>query len=121
MAQRTVITLVDDLDHKEIQADGQTITFAYQGIHYEIDLSEKNAKRFDKAMSRSWPRRVESAADHSGPRLSPPRPTTRQSGSGHSPTASRSPTEAAFPPTSSSSTRLLETNSRNARQTSALW
>ena len=51
MAQRTVITLVDDLDHKEIQADGQTITFAYQGIHYEIDLSEKNAKRFDKAMS----------------------------------------------------------------------
>jgi len=51
VAQRTVITLVDDLDHKEIEADGQTIRFAYQGIQYEIDLSEKNAKRFDKAIS----------------------------------------------------------------------
>jgi hypothetical protein len=50
VVQRTVITLVDDLDHKEID-DGQTITFAYQGIQYEIDLSEKNAKRFDKAIS----------------------------------------------------------------------
>ena len=45
MAQRTVITLIDDLDRREIEADGQTIRFAYQGIQYEIDLSEKNAKK----------------------------------------------------------------------------
>ena len=51
MAQRTVITLIDDLDHKEIEADGQTIRFAYQGIQYEIDLSEKNAKKLDKALA----------------------------------------------------------------------
>ena len=51
MAQRTVITLIDDLDHREIEADGQTIKFAYQGIQYEIDLSEKNAKKFDKALA----------------------------------------------------------------------
>ena len=51
MAQRNVITLVDDLDHKEIEADGQTIRFAYQGIQYEIDLSEKNAKKLDKALA----------------------------------------------------------------------
>jgi hypothetical protein len=51
VAQRTVITLIDDLDHKEIQADAQTIRFACQGIQYEIDLSEKNAKKFDKALA----------------------------------------------------------------------
>lgn len=51
MAQRTVITLVDDLDHKEIEADGQTIRFAYQGIQYEIDLSEKHAKKLDNALA----------------------------------------------------------------------
>ena len=51
MAQRTVITLVDDLDQKEIEADGQTIRFAYQGIQYEIDLSEKHAKKLDNALA----------------------------------------------------------------------
>ena len=51
MAQRTVIRLIDDLDHREIEADGQTIRFAYQGIQYEIDLSEKNAKKLDKALA----------------------------------------------------------------------
>ena len=51
MAQRTVIKLVDDLDHKEIESDGQTITFAYQGIQYEIDLSEKNTKKLDTALA----------------------------------------------------------------------
>ncbi len=44
MVERTVTTLVDDLDHREIEIDGQTIRFGYQGIQYEIDLSEKNAK-----------------------------------------------------------------------------
>ena len=51
MAQRTVITLIDDLDHKGVEADGHTIRFAYQGIQYEIDLSEKNAKKLDKALA----------------------------------------------------------------------
>jgi hypothetical protein len=51
VAQRTVVTLVDDLDHKEIESDGQTIRFAYQGIQYEIDLSEKHAKKLDIALA----------------------------------------------------------------------
>jgi hypothetical protein len=60
VVQRTVTTLVDDLDHREIESDGQTIRFAYQGIQYEIDLSEKNAKKLDKALARpSWQRHVE--------------------------------------------------------------
>jgi len=51
MAQRALIKLVDDLDHQEIEADGQTVRFAYQGIQYEIDLSDKNAKKLDKALA----------------------------------------------------------------------
>jgi len=50
MAQRTLIRLVDDLDHKEIE-DGQTVKFAYQGVQYEIDLSDKNAQKLDKALA----------------------------------------------------------------------
>ena len=67
MAQRTLIKLVDDLDHKEIESDGQTVRFSYQGIQYEIDLSEKNAKKFDQALAPfvAAARRVSSRAPRS--------------------------------------------------------
>ena len=51
MAQRTVIKLVDDLDNKEIEDGGQTVSFSYNGVQYEIDLGEKNAKKFDDALA----------------------------------------------------------------------
>ena len=51
MAQRTIIKLVDDLDNKEIEDDGQTVSFSYNGVQYEIDLSEKNAKKFGDALA----------------------------------------------------------------------
>ena len=51
MAQRTVIKLVDDLDNKEIEHGGQTVSFSYNGVQYEIDLREKNAKKFDDALA----------------------------------------------------------------------
>ena len=51
MAQRTIIKLVDDLDDKEIDEGGQTVSFSYNGTQYEIDLSEKNAKKFDTALA----------------------------------------------------------------------
>ena len=63
MAQRTIIKLVDDLDNKEIEDDGQTVTFSYNGVQYEIDLSEKNAKKFDDALAPSSQQRGGSAAD----------------------------------------------------------
>lgn len=40
MAQKTVVSLVDDLDQGE--AD-ETVEFGLDGVTYEIDLSEKNA------------------------------------------------------------------------------
>ena len=87
MVQRTVTTLVDDLDHREIESDGQTIRFAYQGIQYEIDLSEKNAKKLDKALAPfvAAARRVSSGGPRS--KALPALLTPKLYGSGQSPTA----------------------------------
>jgi hypothetical protein len=49
MAKRTVHLLVDDLDGGE--AD-ETIMFGIDGVHYEIDLSTKNAARMREAIVR---------------------------------------------------------------------
>ena len=46
MAQRIEVRLVDDLDGAELSKDnGQTVTFALDGISYEIDLSNDNAQK----------------------------------------------------------------------------
>ncbi|GLZ50357.1 Lsr2 family protein [Actinomycetospora sp. NBRC 106375] len=46
MAQKTVVSLIDDLDQTE--AD-ETVEFGLDGITYEIDLSDKNATRLREA------------------------------------------------------------------------
>ena len=50
MAQRTLTILSDDLDGKEGK-DIATVTFAFDGSTYEIDLSKKNRAAFEKALS----------------------------------------------------------------------
>lgn len=47
MAQRTTITLTDDLDGGDAT---QTITFGYQGRQFDIDLSDKNAAKLERAL-----------------------------------------------------------------------
>lgn len=47
MAQEIIVRLLDDLDGTE--ASG-TFKFAYDGVHYEVDLSEKNKARMDKVI-----------------------------------------------------------------------
>jgi hypothetical protein len=42
MAQQVNVVLVDDLDGSEA---GETVVFGLDGTTYEIDLSEKNAKK----------------------------------------------------------------------------
>jgi hypothetical protein len=49
MAKRTVHLLVDDLDGGD--AD-ETITFALDGIQYQIDLSKKNAAKMREGLIR---------------------------------------------------------------------
>ncbi len=47
MAQRIEVILVDDLDGSPAK---ETIQFSIDGNHYEIDLSEENAKEFRSAI-----------------------------------------------------------------------
>jgi hypothetical protein len=47
MAQKTIIRLTDDLDGSEAV---ETITFALDGVSYEIDLNQKNASKLRKAL-----------------------------------------------------------------------
>ncbi len=48
MAQRVEIVLTDDLDQSK--ADG-TVTFAYAGTTYEIDLSDANRAALEEALA----------------------------------------------------------------------
>ena len=48
MAQRTQVIFEDDIDGSE--AEG-TVTFALNGVQYEIDLSNKNAEKLRKALA----------------------------------------------------------------------
>jgi hypothetical protein len=50
MAQRTQVVLIDDIDGKEITAGGQSVSFSLNGASWELDLSEKNAKRLTDAL-----------------------------------------------------------------------
>jgi hypothetical protein len=53
MAQKTITLLIDDLDGRELKdGKGQTVSFGLDGRAYEIDLSDKNADAFRKALSR---------------------------------------------------------------------
>ena len=49
MAKQTVTTLVDDLDNGEAT---QTVSFGWAGTSYEIDLNDKNAAAFEKAINK---------------------------------------------------------------------
>lgn len=51
MASKTVVTLIDDLDGKEIGGDGGTVAFTFDGMSYQIDLAEKNLAKFRKALN----------------------------------------------------------------------
>lgn len=42
MAQRTVVQLIDDLTGDDLE-QGETVTFALDGVSYELDLSADNA------------------------------------------------------------------------------
>lgn len=44
----TIVTLTDDLDGSKAE---RTVSFAFEGQSYEIELSKKNAAAFEKALS----------------------------------------------------------------------
>ncbi|WP_022902027.1 histone-like nucleoid-structuring protein Lsr2 [Humibacter albus] len=51
MAKKTTVILVDDIEDVEIEnGNGETVFFALDGISYEIDLNDKNAKALRDAL-----------------------------------------------------------------------
>jgi hypothetical protein len=50
MAQKTIVTLVDDLTGEEAE-DITTVEFALDGVTYEIDLDDKNSTRLRDALA----------------------------------------------------------------------
>lgn len=51
MAQKTIVKTYDDLDGSEIDAEGKSVTFSFDGTSYEIDLSGKNVEKMRDALS----------------------------------------------------------------------
>src|ERR1700760_958193 len=74
MAQKTVVTLVDDLTGEESE-DITTVEFALDGVTYEIDLDEKNT-----AVLRDSLAQYVAAARRTGGRRASGRPAARRSG-----------------------------------------
>jgi hypothetical protein len=53
MARQTIELLIDDLDGARLEeGEGDTITFAYQGAEYTIDLSQQHVDEFNAAMAK---------------------------------------------------------------------
>jgi hypothetical protein len=48
MGKKEVVTITDDIDGR---AGAETVTFAYAGRSYEIDLGEKNKAKLEKALA----------------------------------------------------------------------
>ncbi|HEX8511422.1 MAG TPA: Lsr2 family protein [Propionibacteriaceae bacterium] len=51
MTQKTIVTLIDDLDNRELNGDGQTIRFGLQSSEYEIDLGAHNVEKLHEALA----------------------------------------------------------------------
>jgi hypothetical protein len=47
MGKKEVVTITDDIDGR---SGAETVTFAYSGRSYEIDLGEKNKAKLEKAL-----------------------------------------------------------------------
>src|ERR1700712_4511715 len=47
MGKKEIVTITDDIDGR---AGAATVTFAYAGRSYEIDLGEKNRAKLEKAL-----------------------------------------------------------------------
>lgn len=64
MAQRVEVVLIDDVDGGPA---AETVTFALDGITYEIDLSDKNARKLRDGLA-TWTGHARRTGSSRGPR-----------------------------------------------------
>ena len=82
MAQRTIVQLVSDLSGDEMQAgEGRTVEFSVDGASYSIDLTDKEAAGFDKAVAMYIEHATKTSGGTAGRRRSS---SSARSGSGRS-------------------------------------
>src|ERR1700750_3367445 len=77
MAKKEVVTITDDLDGRD---GAETVTFAYDGRRYEIDLGEKNKAKLEKALAPFIAAARKAGRDSQGARRAAPGPATRNRG-----------------------------------------
>lgn len=51
MAQQFQVQYIDDLDGSNLGSEANTISFAFEGKEYSIDLSDENAAQFREVMA----------------------------------------------------------------------
>lgn len=51
MAQQFYVRFIDDIDGTDLGDSAHTISFAFEGKEYTIDLSDENAEAFRKAVA----------------------------------------------------------------------
>ena len=82
MARQTIELLIDDLDGSRLdEGEGDTVTFAFQGAEYTIDLSQKHVDEFHDAMAKY----IAAAQKVSGRRASSSTGSTRSNSAGDKP------------------------------------
>jgi len=84
MAQKTIVTLVDDLTG-EVAENISTVEFALDGRTYELDLTDENSAKLHDALSQC----VQAARKIGGRRRSGARPGPASKNIGHAPGYSR--------------------------------
>lgn len=77
MAKKVQVLLVDDVD-KESPAD-ETVTFALDGVSYEIDLTSENASKLRDSLA-LWIGHAERTGGRRSARTAPSRPGRRDVG-----------------------------------------
>lgn len=98
MARKVVVELVDDLDGTPIEeGTGGTVSFSFDGVAYEIDLSEASRAKLAQALEPfiAAERRAEGSQATTrkrGTAQANSAATSTQSASGRAPTAARSAT-----------------------------
>jgi hypothetical protein len=80
MAQKTIVTLVDDLTG-EVAENISTVEFALDGRAYELDLTDENSAKLHDALSQY----VNAARKIGGRRRSGPRPGRTMKTTGRAP------------------------------------
>ena len=52
MAERVIRQIIDDIDKSEIaEGEGERIEFTFRGVAYQLDLSNANVAKLEKALA----------------------------------------------------------------------